>query len=173
MDDVTNDDRADRPMVYVTWYPAYDYSAWAGLTLPQEEHWYKVAGESVGTGVAISDFFWGDTPPTGALANFASNIQYATDVNDYEANVDSTDGGNVYGAYELSGNTMDWVDTNFYHGPTYDPAKGPTNYTDSSHRVLRGGTWIARTIDIRAAARFSCAPSASYSRYGFRCALIP
>lgn len=173
MDRVPSDDRTDRPMVYVTWWNAYDYCAWAGLNLPEEEHWYKVAGESVGTGPAVSDFYWGNTPPTSALANFDSDIGHATDANDYEANVDSTDGGNVYDTYGLSGDTMDWADTNFYHGPTYDPTKGPTNYTDNAHRVLRGGTWIARAIDLRAAARFSCTPGASYSRYGFRCALIP
>jgi formylglycine-generating enzyme required for sulfatase activity len=84
----------DWPVVYVNWYNAYDYCAWAGLNLPEEEHWYKVAGENQGTGAAVSDWYWGNTAPTSSLCNYNISVGHTSDVNDYESTVDSTDGGN-------------------------------------------------------------------------------
>ena len=167
---VTDDDRADRPIVYVTWYNAYDYCAWAGLNLPEEEHWYKVAGESVGTGAAQSDYYWGDTAVDSTLANFNSNVGNASDVNDYETVVDATNGGNVYGAYELSGNVFEWTDTDFYTG-AYDAAKGPTSYSSTTRRVLRGGSWGIIVFSLRVAARIDDNPdNTGNGGSGFRCA---
>ena len=175
---VPNDDQADRPIVYVSWYNAYDYAAWAGLNLPEEEHWYKVAGESVGTGPAVSDWYWGNTEPSRDLCNYNWHVSHATDVNDYESAVDSTDGGNVYGAYELSGNVWEWLDTKWYSNGVaiatpYDASQGPTKYSGTSARLLRGGSCCLRDYNMRAATRGYNASTSAIFNYGFRCALMP
>ena len=151
-------DHDDWPVVYADWYNAYDYCAWAGLDLPEEEHWYKVAGESQGTGAAVSNWYWGDTSPTNSLCNYNMSIGHPSDVNDYESNVDATDGGNVYKAYELAGNVWEWTDTYYYSNgrsaaTPYDASKGPTAYTNSSSRVVRGSNWSDDDTWVRAGSR--------------------
>ena len=172
------DVRADRPIVYANWYNAYDYCAWAGLKLPEEEHWYKVAGESQGTGAAVSDYYWGDTAPSSNLCNYDFNVNHASDVNDYESNVDDTDDGNVYNAYELAGNVWESTDTKWYsEGETvatgYDASNGPTDYSDSSNRVARGGARGSDANWARAGSRSGHAPSYHDNALGFRAAKFP
>jgi formylglycine-generating enzyme required for sulfatase activity len=170
----------DWPVGCVNWYNAYDYCAWAGLNLPEEEHWYKVAGESQGTGAAVSDWYWGNTAPTSSLCNYNDNVGHASDVNDYESNVDLTDDGNVYKAYELTGNVWEWMGTYWYasggggDSTPYDGTKGPTAYSNDSSRVVRGGSWLTVVTSwVRAASRDYGAPVTRYASLGFRVARIP
>ena len=170
----------DWPVVYATWYNAYDFCAWSGLDLPEEEHWYKVAGESQGTGAAVSDWYWGNTSPSSSLCNMGGDgVDRPSDVNDYESAVDGTDDGNVYGAYELAGNVWEWTDTYWYAsggsgGSTpYAASNGPTSYTDSSGRVTRGGDWDGVASWVRAGSRFSFYPRNRYRSIGFRAAKLP
>jgi len=168
----------DWPVVYANWYNAYDYCAWAGLDLPEEEHWYKLAGESQGTGAAQSDWYWGNTSPSSSLCNYNNNFGHVSDVNDYESTVDTTDNGNVYNAYELTGNVWEWTNTYWYSdGKTvatnYDASKGPTAYTNSSYRVLRGDSFFNPDIWVRAATRNDMVLSNRFNVIGFRAARIP
>jgi len=164
----------DWPVVYVSWWNAYDCCAWAGVKLPEEEHWYKVAGESVGTGAAVSDYYWGNTAPTSSLCNYINNVGHPSDVNDYESAVDSTEDGNVYGAYELTGNVKEWMDTYWYSNginvaTPYDASKVPTAYNNGSSRVQRGGSFAGNDDYLRCADRTGQSAYFTGSYLGFRC----
>ena len=47
----------DYPVVYVSWFDALAYAAWAGMRLPSEEEWVFAA-----TGGESRQFLWGDDP---------------------------------------------------------------------------------------------------------------
>jgi len=168
----------DWPVVFANWYNAYDFCAWAGLDLPEEEHWYKVAGEGQGTGAAVSNWYWGNTAVSSSLCNYDYNVNYPSDVNDYESNVDAMDGGNVYDAYELAGNVWEWTDTYWYtNGKTVDhpyaSSTGPTAYSNSWNRVIRGGNWRKDAAWGRAGSRPDGASTARPYTVGFRAARLP
>jgi formylglycine-generating enzyme required for sulfatase activity len=70
------------------------------------------------------------------------------------------------------------MNTYWYYtvAPTpYDASKGPTAYTNSSSRVVRGGSWVYDTVWVRAASRIDYDPAdrGSYYDIGFRAARTP
>jgi formylglycine-generating enzyme required for sulfatase activity len=76
---------------------------------------------------------------------------------------------NGLGLYDMSGNvwewTQDWYGENYYQTSPRDNPRGPD---DGTTRVLRGGCWLDRARDCRAAIRFSFAPATGFKSIGFR-----
>jgi formylglycine-generating enzyme required for sulfatase activity len=161
--------RARYPITHLTWYNCYDFSAWCGLSLLEEEHYYKVNSEN-----GQSIFSWGNTDPTTDLCNFDNVIHHPTDVTDYEAAVDATDGGQLYQVYELTGNVWEWTSTGGGHGnyigsTTYDPNYGPLNYnTTDTYVIKKTGRWFSDINHVASAYRYFGLLRIRYTPSGFR-----
>ena len=136
-------DKADYPVVLVSWEDARAFCSWAGLTLPTDEQWEKAAR---GTDGRI--WPWGNEPPTAEYCNFNNNVRGTTPVGKY-----SPKGDSPYGCADMTGNVWEWT------GSWYRKEKT---------RALRGGALNSYDLDTRAAHRGRADPHNRAINVGFR-----
>jgi formylglycine-generating enzyme required for sulfatase activity len=167
---------ADHPVVFVGWYAAVAYAAWAGKRLPTEAEWDFAARG----GLAEAEFPWGDDPPGPERANFAgTGLDQTSPVCRYPPN--------GFGLYDMAGNVWEYCldewQADFYgRSPRENPvagagvtlASGATAAPDldaiASRRVIRGGSWGGAPINLRVSYRDSHPPDGAGPHVGFRCA---
>jgi formylglycine-generating enzyme required for sulfatase activity len=161
------------PVVYVSWYAAVAYAAWAGKTLPTEAQWERAArGELTG-----AKYPWGNAFPDRTRGNFGRNVGSMTPVGQYTPN--------DFGLYDMVGNVWEWC-MDEYH-PFYElyedalpqnPLAGERilSIEDVSpnvvaYRVYRGGAWDTHGNLLDVAFRKRSYPDATITRdnIGFRC----
>ena len=163
------EDKADHPVVYVSWYAAMAYAEWAGKRLPTEAEWEKAArGGLVGKAYPSGDTM------DASLANYTRHFNAPIAVGQYPPN--------GYGLYDMAGNISEWCldeyDPNFYAtSPRENPfSKGKRQATISDfkkvqekERVLRGGCWSDNALFLRVAYRDWGPQHYSSVFRGFRC----
>jgi formylglycine-generating enzyme required for sulfatase activity len=166
-------ERADHPVVHVSWHDAAAFCAWSRARLPTEAEW-EYAARGGRQGLA---FPWGDElEPEGEHRMTVFQGEFPgnnTGVDGYlgTAPVDAYE-PNGYGLWNTTGNVWewcaDWFDPRTYnHSPRRDP-QGPESGTA---RVMRGGSYLCHESycrRYRVSARSANTPDSSAGNIGFR-----
>ncbi len=167
--------RADHPVVHVTYTDARAYCAWAGKRLPTEAEWeYAARG-----GLEGKVFPWGDEREPGG--EHRMNVWQGV----FPASNTLADGylgtcpvdafpPNGHGLHNATGNVWewagDWFSTSFR---PHDKQRNPRGPTQGTHRVQKGGSYLCHESycrRYRVAARMGNTPDSSAGNVGFRCA---
>lgn len=152
----------DRPRDRITWIESEAFCNLRGARLPTEAEW-----EYAARGPDSLVYPWGDD-------FVADNVVYNGNSGLRTWDVGSKTGGVSWvGAYDLSGNVWEWVNS-LYMALPYDPDDGrevDSNIDSSNLRMVRGGSWINDASGVRAAFRGAHLPSNENVNFGFRCVL--
>lgn len=156
-------DRADHPVVLISWNDAQAYCQWAGLRLLTEAEWERCARG----GADGYDFPWGNDEPDGSQSNFARPPADFPPTNPV-----GLFGVNPLGLADLVGNVWQWCSD--YYGECYysgSPLEDPQGPATGSVRVRRGGSWnVIQGFRLRCSNRGAAKPSTAAPNMGFRCA---
>jgi formylglycine-generating enzyme required for sulfatase activity len=187
-------DKADHPVVGVSYFDAMAFCAWAtevtGLPvrLPTEPEWEKAA-----RGPEIRIFPWGDKWSKGLGNTSEEKLNGTTPVDQF-----SPQGDSPYGIADLGGNIQEWSSSLFGPYP-YDPTDGREAHVYDLHKedilpqwletgctsvpnsveaslgksVLRGGSWRETKFRSRCSYRSWAAPLHRSDDTGFRCCYEP
>ena len=138
--------RGRRPVIHVTWRDVQEYVEWLSVKTGEE---YRLLSEAEWEYAARAGsrarYSFGDEITTSD-ANYGENIGKTQRVGSYRAN--------GFGLHDMHGNVAEWVQ-DCWNG-SYDGA--PTNGSawergDCSRRVIRGGSWIPSSGNLRSALR--------------------
>lgn len=158
---------ADHPVLWVDWYQARAYAAWAGKRLPSEAEWEYAARAGVS-----SRYPWGDEWMDGRANGFGmkglDRWLGSAPVGSFRPN--------EWGLADMTGNAWEWV-LDVYH-PDYKgaPRDGRPwvqvtgGGEDEPDRVLRGGSYLDFPPKLRLSQRDHRAPGDWSKTTGFRCA---
>ena len=179
------DDRAQHPVVHVSWDDAVAYAKWAGKRLPTEAEW-EIAARG---GLIDQPYVWGDENPTDK-ADFANIWQGA-----FPHTNSKTDGfvrtapvrsfkPNGFGVYDMAGNAWEWCadayDRDAYarragskviSNPLTERGFDPRN-PRTLGRAQRGGSFLCNDqycSRYRPSARHGLSADTGMSHVGFRC----
>jgi formylglycine-generating enzyme required for sulfatase activity len=142
----------------VSWWEASAYCKWAKGRLPTEAEWERAARGSREN----AKYSWGNDPIDETRANYGRNVGQATPVGLYPK------GATTEGVHDMLGNVWEWCSDWYgdYPEAHVENPKGPQSGLD---RVLRGGSWSDRPVNVRVSSRYHVPPVVRGSNIGFRC----
>jgi formylglycine-generating enzyme len=172
---VFDSNRAEHPVVAVSWDDAQAYCRWAKERLPTEAEWEYATRAGTTT-----TYWWGHGNPGARrveniadesakqllnpiMSGYNDGAVRTAPVGSYEAN--------PWGLHDISGNvrewTGDWYDEHYYSN---SPERNPQGPSSGEYRVLRGGSWGIAPAYVRSALRDWNTPTTRNDTLGFRCA---
>lgn len=141
------EERADHPVVLVSWHDAAAFAQWAGKRLPMEAEWEKAARG----GLEQKLYPWGDNPPDALRCNFGRqtvDMPPTTAIRSFAPN--------AYGLYDMAGNVWQWCSDWFSE--------------TAATKVRRGASFnIMQAFRLRCANRGAFKPDDFAINIGFRC----
>lgn len=151
----------DHPVVYVNWFQAGEYCAWANKRLPTEAEFEKAA-----RGTEKYKYPWGNDAPNPRLANYAESLISET-VSVYRYPL----GASPYGALNMVGNVREWV-ADWYSDTYYQEITliNPMGPESGFERSMRSGAYDADANEIFTTSRYKHEPQSAGLSRGFRCA---
>ncbi len=165
---------SNHPVVFVSWENATEFCKWRDARLPTEAEWEKAA-RSANT----YNYPWGNTFDGTAL-NFCDvecdNSWADKRARDYYTTTAPiglfSAGASAYDILDMAGNAAEWV-ADWYAEDYYanSPILNPLGPESGVYRVLRGGSWYDRKLDVRTFKRSQLRPNVAYNYTGFRCAV--
>ncbi len=166
------------PVINVSWFDARDFCRWRDVRLPTEAEWERAAGFDPAQGLKYV-YPWGDLFDGRALNYCDVNCVREDRDTEYDDGHGDTapvgsylDGVSPLGFYDMAGNVMEWV--NDWYDPRYYSFATDTNPLgplEGEFKVLRGGSWLSTSDDVRVSGRSSFEPTVSRANLGFRCAV--
>jgi hypothetical protein len=149
-------DRADLPVVHVSWDDAWLYCRWLDARLPTEAEWEYACR-------AGSSTRWHHGDDEARLGEYA----WAGDDLGRAPRPVATRKANPWGLFDMHGNVWEWCSD--WKGPYLpDDVTDPEGPPGGSFRVVRGGSWEFPTRYARSAYRHASYPDWGNVNLGFR-----
>ncbi|HMV97922.1 MAG TPA: SUMF1/EgtB/PvdO family nonheme iron enzyme [Anaerolineales bacterium] len=169
---VLNKEKADHPVVNVTWHDAQNYIAWMNrkfrnelpaefaFRLPSEAEWERAARGTNG-----SEYPWGNSFDKNKCNSSESGIGDTTPVGKYSPQGDSPEG-----CADMAGNVWEWTRSlyDFKYPYRFDDGREDEGAGDDVTRVLRGGSCSYNEWWVRCASRDRLYPNFGNDYIGFR-----